>query len=166
MKNIYCCILFFLCYVQFGDAKDRREALLPSSVDSVQVYNAPLCSESYILNSFATELLIKKGMYKMEAGEYAGAIACFEQALKLNPGSFEAYSLIGEAKVALEQQTEALVAFDKAIDLNPFYADAYFQRASLLHSIGEYKQAYSDYTTATYIDPVYIHPLKKIKNIK
>lgn len=160
MKTICYTVLFFLCYVQFGQAKDSKEAFLSTTTDSTKGYHMMLCSDSYILNSFATELLIRKGIYKMEAGESGEAIVCFEQALKLNPASFEAYSLIGEAKVALQQQTEALVAFDKAIDLNPFYADAYFQRASLLQSIGDYKQAYSDYTTANYIDPFYIHPFR------
>ncbi len=161
MKKSASWILFFLCFTHLGYSKDPGKGLRPLVQEDSTASIEQLYSESYLLNSFASKLYINKGIYRMREGKYELAIENFQHALRLNPASFEAYSLLGEAMVALELKTEALNAFDKAIDLNPFYANAYFHRANLLQRIGQYKDAYRDYSVAMYIDPIYIHAFRE-----
>ena len=156
MKSGHLFIVFFLFLIHsFGYGKDGDKIAVYPVENQSSIYE-PLYSESYITNSFASRLFIQKGIYRMKEKAYELAVSDFQQALHLNPGSFEAYSLLGETMVALDLKAEAMKAFDKAIDLNPFYADAYFHRANLFQQTGNYKQAYHDYTIATYIDPLYV----------
>ena len=55
----------------------------------------------------------------------------YDEAIRLNPDSAEAYFNRGFARALLDQDPSAFADYDKAISLNPNYAKAYFHRACL-----------------------------------
>jgi tetratricopeptide (TPR) repeat protein len=152
-KSWYYLVLLLFTVLHAGQAKERDKQMSQPSNTSAMVTTEQLYSEAYLHNPLASQMYIHKGIYRMQEGKYELAVYDFQQALRLNYGSFEAYSLLGEAMAAMDLTQEALTAFDKAIDLNPFYANAYLQRAALLQSLGNYTEAYEDYAIALYIDP-------------
>ena len=59
------------------------------------------------------------------------ALAEYDEAIRLNPGSAEAYFNRGLARARLNQRPAAIVDYDEAIRLNPNFAKAYFHRGCL-----------------------------------
>jgi len=64
--------------------------------------------------------------------DYEAAIACYDDALALDPSLAAAHSNRGAALTALNRCAEALISLDRAISLEPDYAEAHFSRAITL----------------------------------
>ena len=60
-----------------------------------------------------------RGIAKHNQGEYAGAIADYNQAIRLNPDDADTFHNRGFAKVKLEQYAGAIADYNEAIRLNP-----------------------------------------------
>jgi tetratricopeptide (TPR) repeat protein len=159
MKRNLSWVLFVLLFstIAIGNNKDVSPEKTTSSVNEKTLDK--IYSEAYIMNSFASELYLMKGISRIKEQNYELALADFYQALQLNPASHEAHLLIGETMAAKNLQTEALVAFDKAIDLNPFYGEAYLRRANVYQKIGNFQEAYTNYSLAVYLEPSFINSL-------
>ena len=56
--------------------------------------------------------------------------ANYSEAIKLNPGYFEAYNNIGVAYTSCKKNNKAIEFFNKAIEINPSYAEAYNNRGN------------------------------------
>jgi len=131
---------------------DDRSGKITLNGEKENTYES-IYSSAYVINSFASELFLNKGIAKIKDQNYELALLDFQQSIALNPGNFCAYLLIGETMTALNRQGEALLAFEKAIDLNPFYGEAYFKRASFFQKIGDFKEAFYNFSLAMYINP-------------
>lgn len=66
-----------------------------------------------------------KGNSRAAAGDVVGALACFEDAVRLDPGMAEAHCLRGRALSVLCRHKEAIASFRQAIRLKPGYAFGY-----------------------------------------
>ena len=89
------------------------------------------------------------GNSKIYLKDYQGAIADYDQAIKLNPDNDEAYSNRGNSKYYLKDYQGAITDYDQAIKLNPnFYPYPYYLRGNSKQNLGDYQGAIADYDQA------------------
>lgn len=72
------------------------------------------------------------------------ALSEYDEAIRLNPDSAEAYFTRGLARALSVQDPSAIDDYDKAISLNPNYAEAYFHRACLKDYIALHEPLIAD----------------------
>ena len=124
--------------------------------------------------------LISLGERKAKTGDYQGAIAYYNQAIKSNPHNLKAYYLRGEAYlkwrncvlgledfnrvIALDGQNtchselgnkrEAMRNYNKAIEIYPDFARAYYNRDIIrTRDLHLYEDALRDFNNAIFLDP-------------
>lgn len=81
--------------------------------------------------------LILLGQLYSEHGAFSDSIEPFQQAVKLESDSFEAWQGLGQSLFRLKRYQEALPPLRKASDLNPRYFDTLILLASTLHALGD-----------------------------
>jgi hypothetical protein len=77
--------------------------------------------------------------------QWDSAIACYEEALALDPNLAAAYSNRGAAFAAMNRCDEALASLDRAISLEPDYPEAHFSRAVTLLLKGNLPAGWLDF---------------------
>jgi tetratricopeptide (TPR) repeat protein len=78
----------------------------------------------------------KEGNTNYDKEDYAKAIACYDQAIQLNPHFSGSWCNKGMALCRLEKYQEAIKAFDKALEIDSHYAKALKGKESALQAIG------------------------------
>lgn len=112
----------------------------------------------------AAKRYLDRGKSAAGKGEHTAAVDYFGQALEANPQFPEAYYERGRSRVHLRRDREtagdvraheeqAYRDYSMAIQYNPGYADAYYNRAMLLSSRAQYKQAAEDLINACRFSP-------------
>ena len=96
-----------------------------------------------------------QGLAFAEQGDYRGALANYEQAIKLDPNYAEAYVGRGVAYSNLGEKQKAIDDYSQAIKLNPNYAAAYNNRGLAYSNLGEKQKAIDDYNQAIKLNPNY-----------
>jgi tetratricopeptide (TPR) repeat protein len=91
---------------------------LPTSAQTPQVWLAQLSAEDYF----------NRGVEKYEAGDLEGAIADYDQAIRLAPNDAIAYSNRGAARGQSGDLEGAIADYDQVIRLAPNDAIAYSNR--------------------------------------
>ena len=81
-------------------------------------------------------------------GDQAGAIADYDEAIKLEPRNAPALTNRGTAHSEQGDTDAALADFNAALKLNPRFASAYFNRANVYAAKGEGDRAIADYTAS------------------
>jgi len=92
---------------------------------------------------------------KGESGDKQGAIADYNQAIKIKPDYALAYNNRGNAKYNLGDKQGAIADYNQAINIKPDYADAYNYRGIAKKNLGDYQGAIADYNQAIKIKPDY-----------
>ncbi len=92
---------------------------------------------------------------KGESGDYQGAIADYNQAIKIKPDYAYAYNNRGIAKSNLGDNQGAIADYNQAIKIKPDDADAYNNRGLAKSDLGDYQGAIADYNQAIKIKPDY-----------
>ncbi|MEK6758542.1 MAG: tetratricopeptide repeat protein [Deltaproteobacteria bacterium] len=87
-----------------------------------------------------------------DAGRGEEAIADYDAALALKPGSVEAYNNRALIKAAQGAYAEAIADYNRAIEIDPSYAIAYNNRGLAYRSIGDTEKAIEDLKRAIEID--------------
>jgi tetratricopeptide (TPR) repeat protein len=82
-----------------------------------------------------------------------GAIAGFDQAIRLNPQYAFAYNNRGLARYGLDDRQGAIQDYNEAIRLNPQLADAYINRGVARSDLGDRQGAIQDYNEAIRLNP-------------
>ena len=96
----------------------------------------------------------EKGLRLMEAGDFAGALAMFDSAIKLGLGDLaEIHLCRGEALASLKRWDEAVTSVNAALEIEPYLAAAYLERGLIRGERGELDLAINDYTMAIHIEP-------------
>ena len=108
--------------------------------------------------------LLEDGREAARRNNHAEAISCFTAAVKANPDLAEAWYERGRSNIRLRRdpkdegdsrlhEQRALEDYSMAIQKNPAFADAYFNRAVLLASRAQFKQAIDDLLNAARFKP-------------
>jgi len=87
------------------------------------------------------EVLVATGDLKMRTGDYAGAAADLEQAVKLDPKNVDAYPRLGRAYNVLGRTEQAEWAFRQGILLSPRRWQCYDSLGEFLYRHARYKEA-------------------------
>ncbi len=83
--------------------------------------------------------LIEKGRTELRKGKYAMAIKRFDEAIKADPQSYEAYYEKGNALTASKRTSDAIIAYGKAYQNNPQKIEAVISQVNLLHGSADYE---------------------------
>lgn len=94
-----------------------------------------------------------KGNKLYAAGNFAEAAAAYEQAIKLDPGSWHYYLNLGLARKKLEKPGDSLAAFKKAAELNPSSPSANKEIGEALAKAGNLAEAKPYYEKAVGLSP-------------
>lgn len=94
-----------------------------------------------------------QGHLKSVVGHYRGAIADYDNAIKLNPKTRHTYYQRGNIKAALGKYKKAIADYDKAIQLNPENLDVYKTRGTVKFSLGNLEQAMLDFNKVVQLNP-------------
>ena len=105
--------------------------------------------------SISAETYFTWGNTKYDLGDYKGAIADFDSAIRLKPDYADVYYNRGNAKSDLGQHSAAIADFDTAIRLNPDDSDAYNSRGNAKGKLGQHVAAIADFDTAIRLKPDY-----------
>ena len=103
--------------------------------------------------SISAETYFTWGNSKYYLGDYKGAIADYDTAIRLKPDNANTYNNRGKAKGDLGQHVAAIADYDTAIRLEPDDATAYYNRGNAKHQLGQYSAAIADYDTAIRLKP-------------
>ncbi|MGC9525061.1 MAG: tetratricopeptide repeat protein, partial [Limnospira sp.] len=85
----------------------------------------PLFPEGYLQ-------ALNAGKELAEQEKWEQAIACYRDAIELNPNGADVYHCLGDAAVKLSRVQEAIAAYQKAVDLKPDWGEVYQKLAQLL----------------------------------
>jgi len=111
------------------------------------------------LNNKTSELTAEEwynlGKNKGQSGDYKGAIADLNQAIKIKPDYANAYNGRGVAKYNLGDKQGAIADYNQAIKIKPDYADAYHNRGLAKYNLGDKQGAIADYNQAIQLKPDY-----------
>jgi tetratricopeptide (TPR) repeat protein len=92
------------------------------------------------------------GDAKMRQSDWTGAIAAYDQAIKLDPQNVEAYLERGSSKLMNKDRAGGMADYDQAIQLDPKNAEAYIDRGSAKQG-SDTKGAIADLNQAIALDP-------------
>ena len=137
-----------------GDDEDRRVAMrilkdqLGLGGDEIQALRS-----AHDAAPRDAAYFIRFGGYKLDACDYAGAIADYDRAIALDPNEAAAYHDRAVAKAEQGDYDGAIADYDRAIELDPNRAAAYHNRGIAKADQGDYTGAVVDYDRAIALDP-------------
>ena len=94
-----------------------------------------------------------RGINRHTSGDIKGAIAEYNQALRLRPDFAEVYYKRGISRYKLGDLKGAILDYNQAISLNPNYAGVYNHRGFTRHGLGDFKGAIKDFNQALKLNP-------------
>jgi tetratricopeptide (TPR) repeat protein len=84
------------------------------------------------------------------------AIACFQQAIQIDPAYADAHCNLGSAFIRKEQIKDAIIAYKEAIDIDPNFAQPYFNLGILLNNIDKLDEAIACFQSAIELVPDWV----------
>ena len=94
------------------------------------------------------EVYINRGVAKSQLGKHEGALADYDEAIRLKPNYAEAYNNRGQTNTLLGNHQDSLTDYNEAIRLKPDYAEAYYNRGTTKVILGRYAEAIADLNEA------------------
>jgi tetratricopeptide (TPR) repeat protein len=108
----------------------------------------------------------QQGLAKQNKGDWDGAMADYNQAIRLDPKYSAAYDNRGNVKRQKGDLNGAMTDIDQAISLNPKNAIAYFNRARVKETKGDLDGAIADLSQAISLNPRYAAAYRDRGNVK
>ena len=123
---------FLVGCVSFGPSFEPANSVTPSLANS-------------IAQSSNAEAYNNRGLAKYELGDKKGAIADYNEAIRINPNFAKAYYNRGTAKYELGDKKGAIADFNEVIRLNPTFAPVYNNRGVAKSELGDKQGAIADF---------------------
>jgi len=98
---------------------------------------------------------LARGNTKNGEGDFDGALADYNKAIRLNPDYSEALNNRAYIKEGKGDFDGALADYNKAIQLNPDYPEAFNNRGNVYNKINKFDSALADYNIAIKMKPDY-----------
>jgi predicted O-linked N-acetylglucosamine transferase (SPINDLY family) len=89
----------------------------------------------------AAEQQYRKGSALLKAGDFAGALAAYDAALRIDPRAAVIHYDRGNSLVLLHRMEEAIGAYDRCLALDPDSAPAHYNRATALIQLQRWQDA-------------------------
>ena len=105
----------------------------------------PLCSRAWYGKGICLQY--------QENPDHAGAIKCFENAIKINSSYIEAYMDMSYSLAVMGMYDEALQSADKAIESKPDYSDGMNIKGVIYYFMHDYNRAIEWFEKAIKADP-------------
>jgi len=102
------------------------------------------------------EAWVKFGISHGVAGDLDGAIAAFNEAIKIDPKWASAYQSRGHAHSIQHKLDEAIADDDQAIAIDPNYQEAYYDRGVAKAQKGDFDGALADFNRTLELNSKYI----------
>jgi outer membrane protein assembly factor BamD (BamD/ComL family) len=80
---------------------------------------SPSETREYVFNPLQAEKEMKVGRFYLKKGSYRAAVRRFQEALKWNPNSGEAYLRLAEAHLKMDDDKAAREAWKKYLEVDP-----------------------------------------------
>ncbi len=87
------------------------------------------------------------------AGDYAKAIECYKESVRLKPNCAEAHFNLGFSYRDLGDNEKAIESFKEAIRIRPDYAKAHYNLGTAYRELGRHQEAIEAYKQALRIEP-------------
>lgn len=123
-----------------GGDKDAAEKLLTESIEK---------------NSKLPYPRAERGYQRMQSGDLKGALADYNEVVKLEPKEADNYINRGIVKEKLHDLSGALTDFSQAIKLDERNPKAWLCRGNVVSKLNNWKEAIEDYTVAAALDNSY-----------
>lgn len=101
-----------------------------------------------------------------ELGFFKEAVAWLKKALEAEPGSYEAWNLLGFCRFKLGHYQDAIEAFLKALEINPRSAIDLANIGSNLRDLGDRQGAVAWYQRALALDPTLSFAAENLRRLK
>ncbi len=88
---------------------------------------------------------LNRGVIFLEIGKYEDSLACFNEAININPKEALSWCNKGILLSNLKRYDESLFHFDQAIKLEPNYAESYFNKASTKLLLSDFENGWKLY---------------------
>ncbi|MDH6062031.1 tetratricopeptide repeat protein [Chrysosporum bergii ANA360D] len=94
-----------------------------------------------------------QGLQQAKIGDLEGAIACYTQAIEMNPDAFEYWFNHALTLFHLQCFPEAIASYDEAIALKPHHYKSWYYRGGTLGELGRFAEAVASFDQAIAIQP-------------
>ena len=116
------------------------------AMDVLTAIDSPLSKAT--VSSKSADEFFNNGLKKYNKKDLQGAIADYNEAIRLNLNYANAYMGRGLAKSELGDKQEAIADYNEAIHLNPNHTGAHFNRGLIKKQRGEKQEALADFRKA------------------
>lgn len=111
-------------------------------------------------------MLIKKGIGKAKESDFHQAISCFNEALSLDPQSYDGFVNRGWTFRQMGDLEKAVADYTSAIKVNPDKAQVYLNRGWCQKKLGKFDEALADFNKAIEVDPKYVNAYRNRGSLK
>lgn len=139
--------------VYLGVALALASAMGAASTQLPDECKLPAYAEQAIRNNPTGKLYGETGAWLVEQGDLKCALAAFEEAVRLEPGSPQAHYNLGAARARAEQLPAAAAEFRLALKYKPGMTRAHNALGSLLMQMGKAAEAEAEFRQALRLDP-------------
>jgi len=142
-------------YEEAGACQKKAEEIDPQCADDLKRILAARGNHDVALGSFKRDAANwnRRGTELGQAGQHEDALACFANALEIDPKYGAAWYNRGSTFGSLGRHEEALICYTQALEVDPHLFDAWERKAHALASVGRYEEAVACFTKALELAP-------------